>query len=313
MHDSFFNIYHIFWQKNYYTYNRYIIHHNYWHMRSLFASIVAICTAIWIYFSIRYYHYAKNASFENDILNTNLEIIIMLIWAFIFGYIFWNILSWNSKKRYIKKSQLDKIKSSYTQSKKYWLYENNIDKIEQKKVENTSSTIVDNNDLKADFNQNSNVNIEWKESEKNVYKKSFFWNFLEDNDIEKDVEPDNNSSEKNIDTEAWSDMSTSKNVFFTEKKDESIMKMHQKNIQDDLTKIEWIWPKIAELLRTHDIFSFKDLAETDPFVLTDILSSAGTRFQMHNPKTWPKQAQYAYNNDWETLMKYQEQLKWWKE
>ena len=98
-----------------------------------------------------------------------------------------------------------------------------------------------------------------------------------------------------------------------EKQDDSILKIHQKNIADDLTKIEWIGPKIQELLNQKSLYTFADVAKTDAYQISDILALAGTRFQMHNPKTWPKQAEIASKWNWDELKKYQDVLKGGKE
>lgn len=62
---------------------------------------------------------------------------------------------------------------------------------------------------------------------------------------------------------------------------------------DDLTKIEGIGPKIAELLRTSGIVTFADLAAAKPEALSGILKAGGRRYQIHDPTTWPEQARLA--------------------
>ena len=80
-------------------------------------------------------------------------------------------------------------------------------------------------------------------------------------------------------------------------------------ITDDLTKIEGIGKKIASLLNKENINSYKDLAKTSIKKLQLILDTAGSKFNIHDPGTWPKQAKLAASNDWETLAKLQEELK----
>ena len=48
--------------------------------------------------------------------------------------------------------------------------------------------------------------------------------------------------------------------------------------QDDLTKIEGIGPKIAEILKSAEIDSFKKLSKTDVEKLNEILAEAGGRY-----------------------------------
>lgn len=78
---------------------------------------------------------------------------------------------------------------------------------------------------------------------------------------------------------------------------------------DDLTIIEGIGPKIAELLVAAGIVSFADLAKAKPAAIKTILDAAGKKFQMHDPATWPKQAALARDGKSAELTKLQEKLK----
>jgi predicted flap endonuclease-1-like 5' DNA nuclease len=79
--------------------------------------------------------------------------------------------------------------------------------------------------------------------------------------------------------------------------------------KDDLTKIEGIGKKIAELLVAAEISTFEALAGTAPKKIKTILDAAGSRFKMHNPATWPKQAKLAAAGNWADLKKLQTELK----
>ena len=70
---------------------------------------------------------------------------------------------------------------------------------------------------------------------------------------------------------------------------------------DDLTKIEGIGKKIAELLQAEKILTFKDLSKASAKKLKGILEAAGSKFQMHNPTSWPKQAKLAAAEKWDEL------------
>ena len=82
-----------------------------------------------------------------------------------------------------------------------------------------------------------------------------------------------------------------------------------KKVADDLTKIEGIGKKIAELLKAENISSFADLSKATPKKLKAILDAAGNKFSMHEPATWPKQAKLAVAEKWEELKKLQSDLK----
>ena len=78
--------------------------------------------------------------------------------------------------------------------------------------------------------------------------------------------------------------------------------------EDDFKKIEGIGPKISELLKNAGIPTFNDLANTDAEKIKEILAEAGSRYRMHDPTTWPKQAELAAAGDWDALKKWQDEL-----
>ena len=72
---------------------------------------------------------------------------------------------------------------------------------------------------------------------------------------------------------------------------------------DDLTRIEGIGPKIAEILQAGGIGSFQELASAKVERLKELLDAAGSNFATHDPGTWPEQAGLAAKGDWEGLDK----------
>lgn len=86
-----------------------------------------------------------------------------------------------------------------------------------------------------------------------------------------------------------------------------------KAVKDDLKKIEGIGPKIQTLLEAAGISTFADLAKADTAKLKAILDEAGSRYKMHDPTTWPKQAKLAEEGKWEALSAIQAELKGGKE
>jgi predicted flap endonuclease-1-like 5' DNA nuclease len=79
--------------------------------------------------------------------------------------------------------------------------------------------------------------------------------------------------------------------------------------KDDLTVIEGIGPKIQMLLNQYGISTYRHLADADVAKLKEILSTAGPQLAMHDPGTWPSQANLAANDQWDTLMSVQGFLK----
>ena len=77
---------------------------------------------------------------------------------------------------------------------------------------------------------------------------------------------------------------------------------------NDLTVVEGIGPKIQELFRKNNVVTWKTLAECSEEKCQKILDKGGENFKLHVPKTWPKQAQLAYEGKWQELFDWQEKL-----
>ena len=80
------------------------------------------------------------------------------------------------------------------------------------------------------------------------------------------------------------------------------------NRSDDLTKVEGVGPKIAELLNNAGIQNFGQLANTSVDAIKAILVAAGGMYASKNPGTWPAQAKMAANGQWDELKKWQDEL-----
>jgi len=78
---------------------------------------------------------------------------------------------------------------------------------------------------------------------------------------------------------------------------------------DDLKKIEGIGPKIEELLNTDGIYTYKQVIDSSVERIKGILIAAGPNYAVHDPSTWGEQASLAYSGSWEKLNTLQEELK----
>jgi predicted flap endonuclease-1-like 5' DNA nuclease len=67
---------------------------------------------------------------------------------------------------------------------------------------------------------------------------------------------------------------------------------------DDLTVVEGIGPKIADLCHGIGIQTWRDLAQTEVSLLRTMLHDAGPRFRSHDPSTWPEQAALLADGRW---------------
>ena len=77
---------------------------------------------------------------------------------------------------------------------------------------------------------------------------------------------------------------------------------------DNLQRIEGIGPKVEALLAKQGITTWKRLSVSGIGELKRILKTGGTAFQLHDPTTWPEQAELAAANKWAELDKLQKEL-----
>ena len=82
---------------------------------------------------------------------------------------------------------------------------------------------------------------------------------------------------------------------------------------DDLTKVEGIGPKIAELLNKAGITTFAQLASAEDETVQQVLGDAGPRYNVHDATTWNEQAALARDGKWDELQALQDRLKGGKE
>ena len=78
---------------------------------------------------------------------------------------------------------------------------------------------------------------------------------------------------------------------------------------DDLKKILGIDEAIEKILFTAGINSFAELAKMEPDEIRNILVVVDPALNGVDPSAWPAQARLAFDEEWEVLQDYQEQLK----
>lgn len=93
-----------------------------------------------------------------------------------------------------------------------------------------------------------------------------------------------------------------------EKKEEVKKAPKKTSKADDLTKVEGIGPKSAEVLAAAGIDSFAKLAKLSAEEISTILKDADANVSHLNPSTWAEQAQMAADGKWDELKKWQEEL-----
>lgn len=79
---------------------------------------------------------------------------------------------------------------------------------------------------------------------------------------------------------------------------------------NDLTVVEGIGPKIADILHTKGgIKTWWDLHNADTETLRSLLAAAGPRFQIHDPGSWPHQAGLLARGQWQEFKTLADALK----
>ena len=74
---------------------------------------------------------------------------------------------------------------------------------------------------------------------------------------------------------------------------------------DDLTLVEGVGPKIAEMLNAGGVTTFAQLGAKSPAEISNMI---GSSFSAHDPGTWPQQAQMAAAGQWDQLKIWQDEL-----
>lgn len=78
---------------------------------------------------------------------------------------------------------------------------------------------------------------------------------------------------------------------------------------DDLTVVEGIGPKIADLCHARGITTWWALANTSVDTLREVLTAAGPKFQVHDPSSWPEQARLLATGQWVAFQTFTERLR----
>jgi len=99
--------------------------------------------------------------------------------------------------------------------------------------------------------------------------------------------------------------------FLTEKEKEvATLSARANAMQDDLSFLDGIGPKVSAVLRFAGITSFSRLASTDIDKIREILEEENPNLlRLTDPSTWPEQARMAADGDWEALSALQNDLK----
>ncbi len=78
--------------------------------------------------------------------------------------------------------------------------------------------------------------------------------------------------------------------------------------KDNLQIIEGIGAKIEQVLKMAGITTWAQLATSKTDELVKILENAGPNYRIHDPSSWPQQAQLADSGRWDELIAYQKTL-----
>jgi len=95
-----------------------------------------------------------------------------------------------------------------------------------------------------------------------------------------------------------------------QEQDIATLKAKMRAMQDDLSIITGIGPKVSAILRSTGINTFAKLADLKENKIKKILETENPRLlQLVEPKAWPEQARLASEGEWSALKALQESLK----
>lgn len=77
---------------------------------------------------------------------------------------------------------------------------------------------------------------------------------------------------------------------------------------DDLKVVEGIGPAIEQLCHGRGIRTWHGLSETPVSDLQRMLDDGGSRFRVHDPASWPRQAGMLHRGEWEAFRRYTDEL-----
>ncbi|WKN43895.1 hypothetical protein [Tunicatimonas pelagia] len=233
--------------------------------------------------------------FQNSVLESydgsdaTWEIIIMLLVAFILGYILRQVLG-SSKMRRLRELEFDnrhlagrvkELEQSVSNEKRGVIrLTEDLDKCRKESVSAAQVTELEN--ALAELRQ-QNSQLQSELSLCLASKKA----------------PEPADSELNTDINPL--MATT---------DNTAIAVEAPPVPDNLKVVEGIGPKIERMLNADGIYTFVQLASADNDRLRNIMAMEGPKFlAVHNPATWPKQAKLAADENWEDLEDYKGRLK----
>lgn len=263
-------------------------------MKFLAKLILGICSGVWYYFSWDYMVHTMPELLKHWVLidkNHTIMVLVFLAGIFVLWILFWKLLvnqkkeKWKEPYSYTKSS----VKERYIAPKLM-----NIPDIEP--VMNSFDTDTENNNSDSstiEHSLRSQMDVFEPKIEKispselginshNTQEESSFYNI-----------------EENMGENAFANVAKK----MQEKKTPSLIQK-----KNNLRLIEGIGPKIETLLNDGWIYSYSDLSKSHCDGIKVILEKWGTRYALHNPMTWPKQALLAQNWEWDILREYQEKL-----
>jgi len=212
--------------------------------------------------------FQKDVTERYDLTDATLEIVIMLLVAFILGYLLRYFIDQRFRKAYMKKA--DDIKMG-------------LEADLNKSRKELSDCIADNEKQRKEL-------VFLHTGEINALKVKLETAQSELQGIKTDLENCMAAKVDNTPIELFS------------------ISGEETATTDDLKIVEGIGPVIEKILHDGGIKTFADLTNASQEKLQELLDNAGSRFNIHDSSTWPQQASLALNGKWEELKQWQDEL-----
>lgn len=242
-------------------------------------------------------------SFKNPVnLRYNLEdatieIILMLLGAFLFGFLLRHFLGFK-KKEFIIEVDEDGNNKKAPATQKLGIAET-----DGKQLGDLSKQIEA---LKTEVERLSSIGLSTKSSQKSV---AVVHSPAIDSVEKEKSEITEDKKEIKVEAKSESQKIITSTVQEKKEKDVPLVEKPANTKPDDLKVIEGIGPAIEKLLNENGIKTFEQLSKETVKSLEKLLDDAGPRFRVHVPETWPEQAKLLKEGKMEQFKALTELLK----
>lgn len=201
----------------------------------------------------------------------------------------------------------------------FWLYSRRIISEREEYIKNLETSVIDKVENLNDRVKDQDAKIESLKSQLDekeetisnqniqIQKLDDFINVLKTNVTELENQ---SANELNRAETAETRVDALENKLIEKEQELATLLARTSAMQDDLTVLDGIGPKVSSILRLAGVNSFQRLADIDENRIREILEAENPGLlQLTDPTTWPEQARIAAEGDWESINSLKDVLK----